>query len=144
MITYTITLLISVLLGLLIGLERTYARKTAGMRTYALVTLAGTLFVVINSALVSLYGLESLDTARIIAAIVSGVGFLGAGLIIFQDNHIANLTTAAGMWVAVAVGVMVGLQLFVHAIIATAIILFVLRVIAILEKTIRSNFPPEA
>lgn len=139
MFEFIITLGLAILLGLAIGLERTYAHKTAGMRTYALVTLAGALFMVINRSLIEMYGVESLDTARIVAALISGIGFLGAGIIIFRENHLSNLTTAAGIWVAVAVGVFVGMGLFAEACIATLMILFVLRIVSYGEHVLREQ-----
>lgn len=139
MFEFIITLGLAVLLGLAIGLERTYARKTAGMRTYALVTLAGTMFMIVNQYLIDMYGAESLDTARIAAALISGIGFLGAGIIIFRENHLENLTTAAGIWVSVAVGVFVGMGFFLEATIATIMILFVLRIVSYGEHVLRKH-----
>ena len=126
-------------LGLLIGLERTYSHKTAGVRTYALVTMASALLVLVGFSLIDLYGPVSVDLSRIIASIVSGIGFLGAGLIIFRDNHVANLTTAAGVWMAAAIGVVVGLGMFIEALIATGLTIFVLHVVAYGERVIKKK-----
>jgi putative Mg2+ transporter-C (MgtC) family protein len=139
MLHFFVTLLIAMGLGLVIGLERTYSHKTAGVRTYALVTMSCALLVLMGGSLLDSYGPVSVDVTRIIAAIVSGIGFLGAGLIIFQDNHITNLTTAAGIWMAAAIGIAVGLGMVTEALIATGLTLFVLHVLAYGEMIIRKH-----
>lgn len=137
--TFIFALLIAAGLGLLMGLERTFAHKTAGLRTYALVTMASALFVLIGYEVVATYGPVVADPTRIISAIITGIGFLGAGLIIFQNNHVANLTTAAGIWVASAVGVAVGMQMYLEATVATLLVIFILRVVSYGEKYIKKS-----
>ena len=87
-------------LGMVIGVERTYRAKTAGIRTHFLVALGSALFMI-----VSRYGFDGAgDPGRVAAQIVSGIGFLGAGTIIMQKHVVHGLTTAAGMWVAAGIG----------------------------------------
>lgn len=98
------------LLGALIGLERHLRAKEAGVRTHFLVGLGSALFMVISQ-----FGFgdaERFDAARVAAQVVSGMGFLGAGLIIFHKNSVRGLTTAAGIWVVSAIGLACGAGMF--------------------------------
>ena len=98
------------LLGALIGLERHLRAKEAGVRTHFLVGLGSALFMVISQ-----YGFADaghFDAARVAAQVVSGMGFLGAGLIIFHKNSVRGLTTAAGIWVVSAIGLACGAGMF--------------------------------
>lgn len=123
----TIRLLTVMALGGIIGLERDYRAKDAGFRTHFLVAVGSALFT-----LISIYGFVDgiKDTSRVAAQIVSGIGFLGAGLIVFQKNVIRGLTTAAGLWVTAAIGMACGTGLFFMAVITTAIMLLGLEVIS--------------
>jgi putative Mg2+ transporter-C (MgtC) family protein len=129
----TFQLLLAVLLGGILGLEREYKRKEAGLRTYALVCLGSALFTILSFEIFremkGNLGI-SFDPSRIIQAIAVGVGFLGAGIIILKEVHIEGLTTAAGLWLVAAIGVAVGAGFYFPAILATllgVIILFSLR-----------------
>ena len=97
----TIRLSLALILGGSIGIEREYRAKEAGFRTHFLVALGSALF-----CLVSQYGfgIDLKDSSRVAAQVVSGIGFLGAGTIIFQKNVVRGLTTAAGLWVTAAIG----------------------------------------
>lgn len=130
-------LAVALLLGVVLGLERVYAHKTAGMRTYALVAMAASLFMVISEAAVVQYGITFIDPMRVGAAIITGIGFLGAGLIIFKDNHVANLTTAAGLWVAAGIGMAVGFGMYFAAVLATGLTLFVFEILAFAERSVK-------
>ncbi len=104
-------LLIAGLLGGIIGLEREYRGKEAGVRTHFLVALGSALFMVL-----SIFGFEnvesvhaiSFDPSRIAGQVVTGIGFIGAGTIILQKHVVRGLTTAAGLWVTSAVGLVAG------------------------------------
>ena len=98
-------LVVAMVLGGIIGLERDYRAKDAGFRTHFLVAVGSALFT-----LLSMYGFSDgvRDTSRVAAQVVSGIGFLGAGLIVFQKNVVRGLTTAAGLWVTAAVGMACG------------------------------------
>lgn len=109
-----LSVIATVVLCGLIGLEREVRRKDAGIRTHILVGLGAALFT-----MVSLYGApDSLpgnirwDAARIAAQVVSGIGFIGAGVIFFHRDTVRGLTTAAAIWVAAAVGMAAGAQMF--------------------------------
>ena len=115
----------SLLVGV-IGLEREYRDKAAGFRTHFLVALGSALFMIISA-----YGFEGvltspeqrLDVSRIAAQVVSGIGFIGAGTIIFQKNAVRGLTTAAGVWVTAAIGMACGGGMYVIATVSTALVL---------------------
>mmetsp|Transcript_18929 Transcript_18929/g.52605 ORF Transcript_18929/g.52605 Transcript_18929/m.52605 type:complete len:295 (-) Transcript_18929:650-1534(-) len=128
-------LLASILMGGIIGWERRQADRPAGIRTMALVSLGSCLFT-INSANAFLNGPMSWDSSRVSAAIPSGVGFLGAGLIFKKEeksddgesNHIVHgLTTAASLWLSAAVGIACGGELYMAASFGTALMLILLR-----------------
>lgn len=105
------------LLGVLIGLERQYRRKTAGIRTITLVSLGAFLFVSISK--LSPAG----DVTRIAAQVVSGIGFLGAGVILRDGTNIRGLNTAATLWCSAAIGALTALGLLLEAIIGVIYIL---------------------
>jgi putative Mg2+ transporter-C (MgtC) family protein len=113
---------LAALLGFLIGIEREYRGKSAGERTFALLSFGAAGFAAAGALLLGRQG-----TSRIIQGVAAGVGFLGAGLI-FQRRHtdVRGLTTAAGSWAATAVGVLTGLGAYVAAVLSTAFVLLVL------------------
>jgi putative Mg2+ transporter-C (MgtC) family protein len=119
-------LLVAVILGGLIGLERQLAKKTAGLRTFSLVSLGAALLATISVSL-SEMALPNFNIAIIPAGIVTGIGFIGAGIIIFHGSHPKGITTAAGLWVSAAVGMAVGFGFYSLAVFVTilAILIFV-------------------
>ena len=118
----TLRLLVALLLGGLIGIERDLRSKDAGIRTHFLVALGSALFCVVSQFG---FGVDLKDSSRVAAQVVSGIGFLGAGTIIFQKdkNVVRGLTTAAGLWVSSAMGLACGTGLFVAAAVATRFVL---------------------
>ncbi|NQV88225.1 MAG: MgtC/SapB family protein [Parcubacteria group bacterium] len=129
---------VALLLGGLLGLERTFAHKTAGLRTYSLVSMGSCLLIIISNLVIApLSNVSGIDPLRLAAGIVTGIGFLGAGLIIFKDSKISGLTTAAGLWVACAIGIAVGFELFSIAVFATSLTLFTFSVLWIFENKIK-------
>ena len=127
-------------LGMLIGIERKSSHKEAGLRTFALIAMGCALFVAIGTDItpvifpVSHFPGQSNTAVPIIASLVTGLGFLGAGIIIFHDEKVRGLTTAASVWTTAAIGATVGLGMYEIAIIATAVILFILVVGWQIEK----------
>lgn len=119
-LTMAVRLLVAAILGGIIGLQRERAGKPAGLRTHMLICLGAALFTV-----ASIY---MFNDPRIAAGVVTGVGFIGAGAIIFrsEEGYIAGLTTAATVWVAAGIGLAVGCGLFIAAVVTTAIVLIVL------------------
>lgn len=114
----SISFLTAFILGALIGFERQYRQRTAGLRTNVLVALGAAIFVDIA---VSLHGADG--AVRVIAYVVSGIGFLGAGVIMRQEGNIHGLNTAATLWCSAAVGAAAGADLVLEAILATIFIL---------------------
>ena len=114
-------LVLSVVFGGLIGLEREIVHRPAGIRTHMLVSLGSALFV-----LVTLETLPS-EAGRIIAGIATGIGFLGAGTIFRSKSEVHGLTTAASIWAVSAVGLAIGLGYYLMTIISVVLILIVLQ-----------------
>ncbi len=114
-----IDLLLSVILGFLIGLERKIRLKEAGIRTHTIVCFGSALMMVIS---MHAFGPDA-DTARVAAQIVSGVGFLGAGMIVYRQHEVRGLTTAAGVWATAGIGMACGGRLYLVAVGATAILI---------------------
>lgn len=125
----SIRLVVALLLGGLIGIEREFRAKAAGFRTHFLVSVGSALFCVVSQYG---FGEEMKDASRVAAQVVSGIGFLGAGMIIFQKNVIRGLTTAAGLWVTAAIGLACGAGMMLMAVIATALVLVGLEVLNII------------
>ena len=125
-IDITLRLLIAMLLGGVIGIEREYRSKEAGFRTHFLVALGSALFCIVSQYG---FGFDLKDSSRVAAQVVSGIGFLGAGTIIFQKNVVRGITTAAGLWVTAAIGLACGSGMFAAAAIATALIIVGLEVL---------------
>ncbi len=119
--THIIRLLIALTLGVLVGLERSRAGKTAGLRTFGLVSMGSCLFVIVSLAVTETLGVSGPDIMRVVAGVVTGIGFLGAGAIIMRGETLIGLTTAAGLWVSAGIGVACALGLYTIAI-ATAIL----------------------
>lgn len=133
-------LALALLLGTAIGIERELAKKKAGMRTFGLVSLGSCLFSLISSDALSHIGGASavgalnFDPTRIAAQIVVGIGFLGAGIIIFDSSKLRGVTTAAGLWVAAAIGMAVGYKFYAVAIFTTILVLAVLVILWTVEE----------
>lgn len=123
---FLIRILLAALLGGAIGLEREYRAKEAGFRTHFLVGLGAAIFMILSK-----YGYDDvvktelvrLDPSRIAAQVVSGIGFIGAGCIIFQRHVVRGLTTAAGLWVTSAIGLACGSGLYALACVSTVLVL---------------------
>lgn len=119
-------LFLAVILGSLIGTERELKRRVAGMRTHALVCLGACLFTVLSTVGFREFSLgTNFDPSRIASQIVIGIGFLGAGLIFFQESKIQGLTTAAGIWTTAAIGMTVGLRLYFVSFFTTFLVLLI-------------------
>ena len=115
-------MIIAVLLGFAIGTERKMRFKEAGMRTHAIVSAGACVFM-----LISKYGFSDMegkyDGARLAAQVVSGIGFIGAGMIMYRKQAVHGLTTAAGVWITAGVGMAAGAGMYIVAASSTAIII---------------------
>jgi len=124
-----IKLLVAAVVGGIIGVERQWRNKSAGLRTISLITIGSTLFTILS--------LQSGDN-RIVANIVVGVGFLGAGVILFSGGRIIGLTTASSVWVAAAIGMAIGLGDFWLALLVAGIVLIVLWLYSFVDRFIEA------
>ena len=121
---YFVRLIVSVICGFIIGYERKNRNKEAGIRTHVIVTVASCLMM-----MVSKYGFADMDAARfdgsrIASQIVSGIGFLGAGMIFVHKNSIKGLTTAAGIWATSGIGMAIGSGMYYVGVITTVLVVF--------------------
>lgn len=126
---FILRIFIAAMLGGAIGLEREYRSKEAGFRTHFLVGLGSALFMILSAhgfSDVALSEATRHDISRIAAQVVSGIGFIGAGCIIFQKNVVHGLTTAAGLWVTSAIGMTSGAGMYLLAVVATLMVLLCL------------------
>ena len=117
--TFALRILASMIAGGFIGLERQRSNKSAGIRTNTLVAMGACMYVLVD---VSLMGHQGTDPSRIIGQIVTGIGFLGAGVIIHHKGSIQGLTTAATVWCSAALGTLTGLGLYWEALLCTVAI----------------------
>ena len=117
-------LLLSVILGFAIGFERKIRSKEAGIRTHTIVCMGSALMMIVSKYA---FG-DTADTARVAAQIVTGIGFLGAGIIVYKRQEVRGLTTAAGVWATAGVGMACGGQLYVIAV-GAALIMIVAQLI---------------
>lgn len=131
-------LVTALVMGAIIGYERQWRNKSAGLRTHALVSLGAclTMIVSLNISLdfYFLYGLTNADPERIAAQVISGIGFLGAGAIMKEGFNIIGLTTAASLWIVAAVGLAVGGGYWAFALLATILSYATLKWLSKFEK----------
>ena len=125
-------IIVSFVLGGMLGMERGLKQRPAGLRTYMLVCVGACLIMLTNEYVVQVYG--SGDPVRMGAQVVSGIGFLGAGtIIVTRHNQIKGLTTAAGLWAAAAVGLATGIGFYEAAIVGAVVIFITLSVLSNLD-----------
>ncbi|GAB0155225.1 MgtC/SapB family protein [Chryseobacterium sp. Alg-005] len=124
---------ISVLLGIIIGAEREYRNKSAGLRTFILVCFGACLFTILSIKI------GSDDPDRIAANIITGIGFLGAGVIFKGDNKIDGITTATTIWATASIGMAVGSGYVYLSLLGTILVLLVLSALTYLENVIDKN-----
>jgi putative Mg2+ transporter-C (MgtC) family protein len=118
-------LLLAIVLGGIIGTERAIlGRQPAGTRTFGLVALGACLFIVMSNYVDSAYvGVANIQPLQLAAGVVTGIGFIGAGLIIFRGDTVHGVTTAAGLWITTAIGMAVGFGLYAVALFTTILAL---------------------
>ena len=134
---FTLKLCVALVCGLLIGLERQINRKEAGMRTHSLVALGSAIFILMSYEVVTKFGG---DVTRIIGQVVTGVGFICAGVIMHKGANIHGLTTSATIWCASAVGCIAAGGYFAEAFISTALVIFVNAVLKKADMYINARF----
>ena len=136
-ISCSVRMLLSMVLGSFIGMERKRKGQMAGIRTFALISMGATLAMLLSIYVPQEYlGLKNGDPGRIAAQVITGIGFLGAGTIIQMKGSVRGLTTAAGIWIVAIVGMAVGVGMYFVAALTTAMVLFVLLVLENIERRI--------
>lgn len=140
-IQITFQLFLATFLGALVGFERKWKRKSAGLQTYSLVALGSCLFTLIAFQFFAGFSGKDInfDPSRVIQAVATGIGFIGAGVIFFREDRVEGLTTAAGLWVAAGIGVAVGANFYYLAIISTFLTLLILAGLGLLEAKVISK-----
>jgi len=128
----TVRLLFAVVLGGVLGFQRAEAGKAAGMRTYMLVTLGAALVVLLPQ----LAGMSSADLSRIIQGIVTGIGFIGGGVILkmSEEHKIVGVTTAASIWLTATIGIAAGTGRLSLAVVGTILGFVILMILGPLER----------
>lgn len=123
----TVRLVLSIILGGVIGMERETINRPAGFRTHILVCLGSTVVMIVSLFISNQFqGITNVDPGRIPAQVISGIGFLGAGTIIIEGATVKGLTTAAGLWTVSAIGLAIGVGFYYGAILTTFLILLTL------------------
>ena len=143
LLTVTAHLLVAVLVGALIGLERSFHGRPAGFRTHALVSTASALLMLVTVYQVALLPALPIETVRVdptrmAQGIMTGIGFLGAGVIMKEGLTVRGLTTAASIWITAAIGILIGLGFYYPALLATALTLGTLAVFRWIESSMPS------
>lgn len=131
-----IKIFLALALGGILGAERSRAGKAAGFRTYMLVTLAATAFTILSKEGASFFNSPLYDPGRLVSQVILGIGFIGAGLIVYHKGHIEGITTAAGLWIATAIGMFVGMGSYVLGALITLIAFIVLTIFIKIEQYI--------
>jgi putative Mg2+ transporter-C (MgtC) family protein len=126
MLEIGLKLLLAVALGGLVGIEREASHKPAGFRTNILICLGATMVMILSELVLGEVGRPGGDTTRLAAAVVTGIGFIGAGSIIQARGMIIGITTAATIWTVGILGIVIGAGYYIPAVIYTAIIMLIL------------------
>jgi putative Mg2+ transporter-C (MgtC) family protein len=124
-------LLVACLLGALVGIEREFSRKAAGVRTNLLIAMGAAFFTLLSSVLA---GDSGSNRGQVASNIVQGIGFLGAGLIIHNRSRISGLTSAASVWVVASIGMACGAGLYAAAVVASVTVIVALELVGFLER----------
>lgn len=133
-------LFIAAAAGILIGMDREYKNKGAGIKTHALVCLGAALCMTVNEYALHAFPGSNTDITRMGAQVISGIGFLGVGtIIITRMNEVKGLTTAAGLWVCAGIGLAAGIGFWEGTAIAIILFLFILKTLEPLDKYLQKN-----
>jgi putative Mg2+ transporter-C (MgtC) family protein len=134
---------VAAVLGLVVGFEREFRRKPAGLRTYMLVAVGSAAFMILTLELAAgpVLGLaaSSVDPSRIIQGIIGGIGFLGAGAIIQGGREVMGMTTGASIWTAGAIGIASGIGFLDFALLLTVLVVVIVFIVGKLENGIMSG-----
>jgi putative Mg2+ transporter-C (MgtC) family protein len=123
----------AILCGLIIGFERQLSGKPTGIRTTSLICLGAYVFVAVGKTLTG-----NADFARIVAQIITGIGFLGAGVILAREGVVIGVTSAAVIWVLAGIGILIGVEYYFTAILLSIVTVIILVGVNVLEKLVKS------
>lgn len=137
LVSTLVRLVLAMLLGGMLGIERGRKRRPAGLRTYMIVCIASALVMITSQYMSEYFGTG--DPARLGAQVISGIGFLGAGTIMITSRQVKGLTTAAGLWAAACIGLAVGIGFYTGAILCSLIVLLVMTVLTGFDARIRKK-----
>ena len=135
-------IILATVLSSVVGIEREYHQKPAGLRTNVMVGLGSCLFTLVSIRAADIFpDMKAIDPTRIAAQIVTGIGFLGAGTILFEKDRssVIGLTTAATLWVVAAVGTAIGMGLYLEAIVGTLMVFFTFLVLSKVVNEVRKR-----
>ncbi len=132
---HLLRLVVSFVLGSIVGIEREINKKPAGLRTHTVISLASALFTILSVS--GTFGDGAVDPTRIASQVVVGVGFVGAGVIISTGGHVRGVTTAASLWIAAAVGMASGLGEYMLALVTTVLAIVALEFFVIFEEPLK-------
>lgn len=135
LISIAVRLVLALVLGGMLGMERGRKRRPAGLRTYMIVCIASALVMLTSQYMMDEFGMG--DPARLGAQVISGIGFLGAGTIIVTSRQVKGLTTAAGLWAAACIGLAVGIGFYAGAILCAVLVLLVMTVMSRLDTRLQ-------
>lgn len=131
-----IKIILSIIFGGLVGLERELKQKPVGLRTNILICIGSTVFMIIGLNIAKTYS-GNTDPLRVAAQIITGIGFLGAGSIIRSHGEVRGLTTAASIWVVAGIGLAIGNGYYLLAGLITLSVMFVLHLVQYIEKRLQ-------
>lgn len=135
-----VRLILSIILGGLVGYERQASNKAAGLRTHVLVCMGSCLIMILSMNVYrTVEGLTNADPARLAAQVISGIGFLGAGTIMKEGPLVTGLTTAASIWVVSAIGLAVGFGYYMGAVLATLLAVGTLTILYHFEQRLKAR-----
>lgn len=131
----TTQLLLALILGALLGVERSYLGKSAGTRTFSLIAVGSALFTIIslNAFSSERFLTTSYDPSRIAAQIIAAVGFISMAVVIHKGSDVEGITTAVGIWIAAGIGMAVGVKFYGLALVTTIISLLIMGVVRLLD-----------
>ncbi|MFN3478233.1 MAG: MgtC/SapB family protein [bacterium] len=135
LLSFVYIILISICCGVVIGFEREIHNKPAGLKTVTLVVLGSAIFTFISTN-----GFYNTDDSRVAAQIVSGIGFLGAGVILRSELKIIGLTTAATLWVAAAIGMLIGTGLVTYALLSSVFTFLLINILRLVENRVFAKY----
>jgi putative Mg2+ transporter-C (MgtC) family protein len=142
MLEVAVKLVLAVVLGGIIGLEREFSQKPAGLRTNILICIGSTMMMALSGIMLGGAAPGSADALRIAAGVITGLGFIGAGTIIQAGGHVHGLTTASTLWAVAGLGLVIGAGYYAYAVLYTGIVVVTLFVFPIIERMVphRASF----